>query len=146
MIELFEGLPNNVVGVVVKGRVTPSDCANVLSPAVARAMQSHRRLRLYYQIRSRFPGAGWEEISLGIDPAPRWERIAIVCDVAWVRHMVQTLRLALPGEVRVFAGMETPQALAWISGSPALGSRRPQLTAGAGRSLRPARQFLYQPQ
>ena len=35
MIEVIKGLPNNVVGIAVQGRVTKKDCYDVLMPAVA---------------------------------------------------------------------------------------------------------------
>src|ERR1700719_693205 len=78
MIELVEGLPDNVVGLVVKGRVTKKDCSEVLVPAVEKALEWHQKLRLYYEIRSRYPGAAWEEINLGNEHGPVWERVAVV--------------------------------------------------------------------
>ena len=149
MIEIIGGLPDNIVGIVVKGRVTKKDCSDVLVPAVEKARVWHHRLRLYYEIRSRFPGAGWEEISLGIDHAPLWERVAIVADVAWITHTVRVLGLLIPSEVRVFATSQMPEGLAWITGTAARRRRSvPVLAAGSrsgdSRSFRPARQYLHQ--
>ena len=117
MIEIMEGLPDNVLGIVVKGRVTKKDCSEILQPALREALYWHHKLRLYYEIRSRFPGAAWEEISLGVAHAPLWERVAIVSDVAWVRHTVTALRLLIPSEIRVFATNQMPEGLAWITGA-----------------------------
>ncbi len=101
MIEIIEGLPDNVLGIIVKGRLTKTDCAEILLPKLRKALDWHYKLRLYYEIRSRFPGAAWETIDLGLDHVP-WERVAIVTDVASVRHTVQALRLVIPGDIRVF--------------------------------------------
>jgi hypothetical protein len=114
MIEILEGLPNNVLGIVARGRITQRDCSDVLVPALERAREWHHRLRLYYEIRSRYPGAAWEEISLGLGHGPLWERVAIVSDVAWVKYTVQALRLLIPGEIRVFTTTQTPEGLAWL--------------------------------
>ena len=148
MIEIVEGLPDNVLGIVVKGRVTKQDCSDVLLPALEKAREWHHRLRLYYEIRSRFPGAAWEEISLGIGHGPLWERVAVVSDVAWVKHTIQALRLLIPGQIRVFDSCRTPEALAWVSDKPL--RRRPAMPAaivgGSPLGLRtfvPAPQFLY---
>jgi hypothetical protein len=149
MIELIEGLPDNVVGIVVKGRVTKKDCSDVLLPAIEKALEWHRRLRLYYEIRSRYPGALWEEINLGSGHAPLWERVAIVTDVAWIRHTVQALRFLLPGEVRVFAASQVPEGLAWVTDT-ALPKREriAALRAGSNgsesRAFRPPPQFLHE--
>ena len=144
MIEIIKGLPENVVGIVVKGRLTNHDCTSLLIPAIERALEWHHRLRLYYEIRSRYPGAVWEDIDLGGRVLGRdfeWERIAFVSDIAWVRHMVQALRLAIPSEIRQFSTEGVPDALAWISDLPRFA--RPTRVARA-RLAQPARQFLYQ--
>src|SRR6516162_2236614 len=78
MIKIIEGFPDNIVGIVVKGRVTKKDCSDVLLPALEKSLVWHHKLRLYYEIRSRYPGAAWEEINLGIEPSPFWERVAVV--------------------------------------------------------------------
>ena len=149
MIEMIEGLPTNVLGVVVRGRVTQRDCSDVLIPALEKARTWHHRLRLYYEIRSRYPGAAWEEIALGIGYGPMWERVALVSDVAWLRHTVQALRLLIPGEIRMFTTSQTPEGLAWIADAK-WRRRRPvsMFAAGAadagGRAFMPAPQFLHQ--
>ena len=145
MIEIIEGLPDNIVGLVVKGRVTKKDRSDILLPAIDKARDWHHRLRLYYEIRTRYPGAGWEEVGLGLDQPVVWERVAIVADTAWVRHAVTALRLVIPGEVRVFVTSQIPEALAWITGA-ALRRRRPAAVAGraAARPFRPAPQYLHE--
>jgi hypothetical protein len=148
VIEILEGLPDNVVGVVVKGRVTRNDWVGVLVPAIGKALAWHHRLRLYYEIRTRYPGAAWDPVNYGTGQPPPWERVAIVSDVAWVRHAVTTLRLVLPSEVRVFVTSQIPAGLAWITGS---GPRRRDLQPAAATApsgigagpFRPPRQYLH---
>jgi hypothetical protein len=52
VIELIEGLPRNVVGIVVKGRVTMRDCRDVLIPAMEKRLKRHDKIRLYYELGS----------------------------------------------------------------------------------------------
>jgi len=152
VIEIIEGLPENVIGVVVRGRVTKQDCIEVLTPALHKACEWHQRLRLYYEIRSRFPGAAWEEIDLGFGHGWLWERVAVVSDVAWVRHAIQALRLVIPAEIQVFTASQVPEGLAWIasSGRPSQRGRRsaavPALNSHSSgrRAYLPALQFLHQ--
>lgn len=147
MIEIVEGLPDNVVGVVVKGRVTKKDCADVFLPALEKALSWHHKLHLYYEIRSRYPGAAWEEISLGAEHGPVWERVAVVTDVAWIRHTVRALRLLIPSDIRVFATSQVPEGLSWVTGAP-LRRRRlvpapaAQSRSWENRSFRPPQQYL----
>src|SRR5271167_4305473 len=115
MLELIEGLPSNVVGIVVKGRVTKQECCDILTPAVAKSLRWREKIRLYYELSSRFPGAGWEDLELGIEYAARCERTAIVTDIGWVGLTVKAIRFLIPGEIRVFATIQAPEARAWIT-------------------------------
>lgn len=146
MLEFVAGLPDNVVGIVAKGRVTMKDWTGVLIPKLEKALEWHHKLRLYYEIRTRYPGAGWDELALGAGDATRWERIAIVTDTAWIRHTVNALRLLIPGDIRVFAANEIPEGLAWITSLPT--ERRHSASAAALRRDRtppfqPPLQYLH---
>jgi hypothetical protein len=150
MIEIIKGLPDNVLGIVATGKVTKRDCSEILIPAVEKAREWHHKLRLYYEIRSRYPGAAWEDLRLGIGQSPLWERVAIVTDVAWIKHTIQALRLLIPGDIRVFTTIQTPEGLAWIAdtqwrrqhSAPVLVVDSP--SGGGSRAFLPARQFLHQ--
>ncbi len=115
MIELINELPDNVVGILARGRVTSEECNDVLRPAMEVSLKRHDKLRLYYEIGCRFPGAGWDDLEIAIDHLPQWERIAIVTDTGWVRHTVNALRFLLASEVRVFTIGETEEGRAWIA-------------------------------
>ncbi len=115
MIELIDGLPRNVVGISVTGRVTQHECREILVPAMTRSLRWRDRIRLYYELGSRFPGSGWDDLDLGFEHASRCERIAIVTDIAWVRLTVKAIRFLIPGEIRVFGTLETAEARAWIT-------------------------------
>ena len=115
MIEIIEGLPNNVVGIAVTGRVTKQDCYDVLIPAVEESLKRHDNLRLYYELNSRFPGAAWDDLNVGIEYVPPCERVAIVTDVGWIRYTVKALRFLIPGEIRVFATIQASEGRAWIT-------------------------------
>ena len=114
MIELIAGLPKNVVGIFVRGRVTRDECRDVLTPAVERTLKRHDKIRLYYELGSRFPGAAWDELDLGSEHAARCERVAIVTDTAWVGMTVKALRFLIPGEIRVFATSDAEEGRHWI--------------------------------
>jgi stage II sporulation SpoAA-like protein len=135
VIEIIEGLPKKVVGIAVKGRVTVEDCRDVLMPAMKRSLQRHDKIRLYYELSCRFPGAAWDDLDLGIEHASRCERVAIVTDVAWVRLTVKALRFLIPGEIRVFPTDQAPEGRAWITARP--GARTGTETAAPARTLLP---------
>ena len=139
MLELIDGLPGNVVGIAVSGRLTMQDCQDVLVPAMQKSLKRHEKIRLYYELNSRFPGAAWDELDLGLEHASRCERVAIVTDIGWVRLTVKALRFLIPSEIRVFPTVQADEGRAWIRARP-----RPQTEVGAEapvreRRLRPRR-------
>ncbi len=119
MIEIMEGLGDNVVGIVAKGRVTRNDYLEVVIPAIEKLLKRKAKLRLYYELGSEFTGidlgAGWEDLKIGIEHLSRWEQVAVVTDVAWIRHVVGAFRFLMPGELRVFATAHASEARSWIS-------------------------------
>ncbi len=117
MIEIIKELPDNVVGIVARGRVTNEECNNVLRPAMEASLRRHGKIRLYYEVGSRFPGAGWGDLDLAIDHLPQWERVAVVTDTGWVRQTVNALRFLIASEVRVFTTLEAEEGRAWIASS-----------------------------
>ena len=118
MIEIIEGFPENVVGILAKGEVTRKDYLEVVIPAVDKSLKRNGKLRLYYELGSEFTGidfgAEWEDFKIGIEHLSRWERVAVVTDVAWIRHAVSAFRFLMPGEIRVFTTGQTSEARKWI--------------------------------
>jgi SpoIIAA-like len=134
MIEIIEGLPNNVVGIAVKGRVTKKDCDDVLIPAMENSLKGHDKIRLYYELNSRFPGAAWDDLNVGIEYLPPCERVAIVTDVSWIQYTVKALRFLIPGEIQVFATVRASEGRAWITATPGSPASA-ELSAPARRRL-----------
>ena len=141
MLELIEGLPGNVVGIAVSGRLTMQDCQDVLVPAMQKSLKRHDKIRLYYELNSRFPGAAWDDLELGLEDLSRCERVAIVTDIGWVRLTVKALRFLIPSEIRVFPTDQADEGRVWIRARS-----RPQIEVEPGtaapvraRQIRPRR-------
>ena len=121
MLTLIEELPEGVVGIEARGKVTAEDYERVLVPAVeaARARSGDGRVRLLYVLGHEFPdytaGAAWEDAKLGLGHLRSWERIAIVGDADWLRHAVAGLGWLMPGEIKVFGLQEVGSAREWVS-------------------------------
>jgi hypothetical protein len=121
MIRILSGFPSSVVAVAGEGRVTRKDYDDVLVPAVTLALQRNDKVRLYYELPPQFSGidagAIWEDFAIGMEHLLRWERIAVVTDVEWIRHTLNAFRFLLPGKIRLFAANEGGPARAWIVAS-----------------------------
>ena len=118
MIEVLKGFPKKVLAFACKGRVTRRDYETVLIPAVQEALQQGGKVRLYYQIGADFSGieagAVWEDFKVGMEHILRWERIAVVTDVDWIRHTIHAFSFVIPGAVRIFPSAEEAKAREWI--------------------------------
>ena len=115
MIQIINGLPDNIVAFVATGRVTTAECDTILIPAVARARKRHDGLRLYYELECRFPGAAWEDLDIAPLQLQPWERVALVTDVSWVRHTVRALRFLIPADIRVYTTAQADEGRVWIA-------------------------------
>jgi SpoIIAA-like len=123
MIEIIEGFPDNVIALAGRGQVTKKDYEQVLIPAVEAALKRHRKLRLYYELGSQFSGidaaAAWEDLKVGVEHLTRWDRMAVVTDVEWIRHILNAFRFFMPGQLRVFATAQAAEARIWVLGTEA---------------------------
>jgi hypothetical protein len=118
MLELANGFPDHVVGVIAKGQVTREDYERTLIPRVEEALTRNDKIRLYYELGPQFsgidPSAAWEDLKVGIGHLTRWERVAVATDVEWIRFMVSAFRFLMPGEVRWFPAASASEARSWI--------------------------------
>lgn len=118
MIEQLAGFPSNVVAVICKGRVTKSDYDLVLVPAVLKALRAHDKIRLYYETGPDFagidPGAMWDDFKIGIEHLTRWQRIAVVTDVEWIKHAVRFFSFLMPSTTKLFSQSDAARAREWI--------------------------------
>ena len=118
MIEAVKGFPAKVLAFACKGHVTKSDYETVLIPAVVEALKRPGKLRLYYQIDPDFsgiePGAMWDDFKVGMEHVLRWDRIAVVTDVEWIRYTIRAFSFVIPGVAKVFQLAEAAKAREWI--------------------------------
>jgi hypothetical protein len=119
MIELLKDFPGNVVALSASGRVTREDYEKVVVPAVERALAQHEKVRLYYEIGADFsgidPGAMWADTKIGMGHFLRWDRIAVITDVDWIRLSVTAFGFLMPARVNVYSSAEAEAAKKWIS-------------------------------
>ncbi len=120
MIRVLEGLPQNVLGVEASGKVTDDDYERVLIPAVREKLDAVGTVRFIYVLGDEFDGwtfgAMWEDAKLGGSDLTAWEKVAVVSDKDWLKHMVKAFGWMIPGEVRVFELAELDAAKAWAAG------------------------------
>ena len=119
MIEIIQGLPENVVAVTVSGVLTGEDYERVLVPAIEDKVQKYGKIRILYQLGKEFEGftdkAMLEDAKVGIRNFIEFEKIAVVSDVDWMNSAVQMFKFAIPFPVKTYRNEELSEAKAWIS-------------------------------
>lgn len=123
MIALLPDFPDHVVAASAVGRVTRADYETVLVPAVERALAGHERISVYYELGPRFDafdgGAFWADFKIGVSHWRRWNRVAVVTDVDWVRRAVSAAGALMPTPARVFPVAEADAARRWVTAADA---------------------------
>ena len=118
MIELLEALPDNVVGLRAVGEVEDDDYEDVIIPAVEKALEGRKKIRLLYVLGPEFDSydgdAMLEDAKLGAHHMFDFERVAVVTDAKWIARGVKWFAFAIPGKVKVFPFAQLDEGRAWI--------------------------------
>jgi hypothetical protein len=119
LIQIIEGLPDNVVGLEAVGEIRAGDYKSTLDPAVDKALAADDKIRLLYVLGNEFTGysggAMWEDTKLGVSHWSSWEKIALVTDHKGYEDGVKAFAWMMPCEVRVFAVADLSEAKTWVA-------------------------------
>jgi hypothetical protein len=118
MFRFIEGLPSNVLGIEVVGKITHQDYRDVLIPK-AEAMLASGPLDILTVVGDDFAGleleALWDDSKFGMKHWNDFNRVAVVTDLAWVRGMTTMFAPLFRGEVKLFKLGELDAAKQWIA-------------------------------
>ena len=119
MIELMQGLPENVVGATAHGRVTRADYDKVLIPTIEAKLKAHEKIGCLYHLAEDFEaydaGAMLEDAKVGLAHLTAWRKIAVVTDVHWMRDMVKAMSFLVPCPVKLFPLAKLEDAKKWVA-------------------------------
>jgi SpoIIAA-like len=118
MLKLLSGLPDNVLGVSAEGKITGTDYETVLIPAMEEKLKANKKLRMIYQLGSKFTGfevsAALDDAKMGMKHLSAWDRIALVSDHEMINTFAKFFGHMLSCELRVFKNAEFEEAKKWI--------------------------------
>ena len=57
----------------------------------------------------------WEDFKVGMEHLTRWERVALVTDIEWIKQTVRLWGFLMPASTRVFPTSEAARAREWIA-------------------------------
>jgi len=117
MIEQLSGLPANVLGFKMSGRLHDEDYKK-FTPLVDDAIAKEGKARILAQF-SDFHGwdahALWDDIKFSTTHCTKIERIALVGEKSWEKWMAAVCKPFTMAKIRYFDVNEFDAAKAWIS-------------------------------
>ena len=120
MIQMLDGLPDNVVGFRAVGKVSADDYEATINPAIENASESGDGLRVLYLLGADFDGfeveAGLDDMKMGMRHWSQFEKIALVTDNGSYRTMTKAFGFLMHGEVKVFSVGALDEARSWVAG------------------------------
>lgn len=119
VITRLAGVPDNVLGLEVKGDLTSDDYRETLGPALKAHREMHDKVRLLVVLGDEFKGftagALWQDEKLLDANLFAFERVAVVTDSGPVRATMHLFGWMIPGDVKLFDTGEIDEAKAWTS-------------------------------
>ncbi len=118
MLQQIPNLPNGIIGVEAKGRITGEDYEKVLLPLVKKAHEESRHIRFLYRVANDFtftPGAAWEDFQFDMKYMRLFERCAAVTDVGWLTNAVKIFAPMFPCPIKTFKDAQMDEAIAWLT-------------------------------
>ena len=114
----LEDLPEEVLGIEVQGQLSAQSYRELLLPLLHQHVQRHGGLRLLCVLQDDFhgmtAGAMLQDLLTGIRYGTYMSRMALVCNIAWIRRTVRIFGPLAPCPCRVFRPDEFEQAKEWI--------------------------------
>lgn len=119
MIQAIEQLPSNMVGFKATGEVTEADFTDTVMPQVKALTEKTGKLNymlvLDTSIKNFTAGAWFKDAVMGLRHLTKWNRAAIVTDVAGIRTFTEIFSVLMPGEFKGFEHKDLQAAIDWAS-------------------------------
>jgi SpoIIAA-like len=119
VITRLTDLPDDVLGLEVKGELTSDDYTDTLAPAIREHREKYDKVRLLVVLGDEFKGftagALWQDEKLLDTNLFSFEKIGVVTDSGPIRGAMHLFGWMIPGGVRLFGADEVDDARAWVT-------------------------------
>ena len=117
MIEYKNNTFNNIVEIIIEGKITEEDFDRVVSQLKV-DIARHGKLRILEEIRH-FEGidplALWKDIRFGFAHLNDFTYAALVADTRWIRKLAEVFDSVLSVKVKTFEPLQIDEARNWLS-------------------------------
>lgn len=119
MFDHIEGLPEDVLGIKLTGKITHEDYIKTLIPESEELIDKYGKLKLLCVIGPEWDGyelgAMWDDAKFGISHWSDFSHIALVSDTDWIKRMSALFAPLTPAVVKIFPLEDINFAKDWIS-------------------------------
>ncbi len=118
MFTFVNGLPEEILGVVISGKTTAEDYDR-LNPLLEKHKKMHGSIKFFVEIEDvdYTAKAMWEDLKTGLHYWDDIKYLALVTDKKWLEKIMDVFGAVLPGmEVKGFSLEERQEALSWLKG------------------------------
>lgn len=119
MIQYLHKLPANIVGFKATGDITEKDFTEIVMPKVQALIEKTDQLNyllvLETPLKNFTVGAWMKDAMMGVKHLTKWNKAAIVSDVAAIRNFTDFFSYLIPGEFKGFEHSDLQKAIDWVS-------------------------------
>lgn len=112
----MNGLPEDILGVVISGKTTATDY-DQLNPLLEKHKKLHGTIKFYVEIEDLdYTGnAMWEDLKTGLHYWKDFNFVALVTNKKWLDKSLEAIGLIIPGlKIKGFGLKERQKALDWL--------------------------------
>ncbi|MBD2512424.1 STAS/SEC14 domain-containing protein [Nostoc muscorum FACHB-395] len=117
MIEYKNNPNNNIVEIIIEGKISEEDFDQIVSQLKV-DIAKHGKLRVLEEIRH-FEGidplALWKDIRFGLTHLNDFTYAALVADTKWIRTLAEVFNSVLSVKVKTFEPSQIDEARNWLS-------------------------------
>lgn len=116
MFTIINGLPEDILGIVISGKTTKEDY-DQLNPLLEKHKTMHGTIKFFVEIDevNYTAKAMWEDFKMGLHYWRDIKAVALVTDKEWLEKSIEAFSLIIPGmKTKGFELNERKEALEWL--------------------------------
>src|SRR4051812_45721291 len=119
MLKRMDEMPTGTIGFEAVGEVEDDDWEDTVEPLLRQRIAAGEKVRLLYLLGERATDvegdAAKEDAGFRARHAGAFDRVAIVADESWMKPVLKTWSIVMPGKAKAFAVHDLPAAKTWLA-------------------------------
>ena len=120
MLEMIQDLPDDTVGIAVRGKMSHEDYERFVIPAMQDKLENHDKIKVLFHLAD-FNGiemaALWDDAKFGLSHWRDFSKLALVTEDPTMKNMSAFFAWMVPAEVKIFELADIGKARKWLAGT-----------------------------